>query len=51
MLASYEKRHWLMATIIRMVLGRLLGWRYDGSAQARRRAVMQLPLIAFRPMR
>ncbi len=45
---GYERRNWLVAPIIRGVLSRLLGWRYDGSASARRRLVAQLPLIAFR---
>ena len=47
-ITSYERRNWLIAPIIRRVLSRLLGWRYDGSASARRRLVAQLPLIAFR---
>ena len=38
-----------MAPIVRRVLSRLLGWRYDGSEDARRRLVCQLPLVAFRP--
>jgi deazaflavin-dependent oxidoreductase (nitroreductase family) len=48
-LAGYEQRNWLFAAIIRAVLSRLVGWRYDGSTCARRRLVAQLPLIAFRP--
>jgi deazaflavin-dependent oxidoreductase (nitroreductase family) len=48
-IAGYERRHWIIAPIMRMVLSRFLGWRYDGSAWARRRAATQLPLIAFRP--
>jgi deazaflavin-dependent oxidoreductase (nitroreductase family) len=47
-MTSYERRNWLIAPIIRGVLSRLLGWRYDGSTDARRRLVTQLPLIAFR---
>jgi deazaflavin-dependent oxidoreductase (nitroreductase family) len=50
-LAGYERRNRLAGPIIRLVLGRLLGWRYDGSDTARRRAAAQLPLIAFRPLR
>ncbi len=46
--AAYERRHRLATPLIRAVLTRLLGWRYDGSAAARRRLVTQLPLIAFR---
>jgi deazaflavin-dependent oxidoreductase (nitroreductase family) len=47
--AGYEHRHRVAAPIIRTVLSKLLGWRYDGSDAARRRLVAQLPLIAFRP--
>jgi deazaflavin-dependent oxidoreductase (nitroreductase family) len=47
-LTGYERRNWLIAPMIRGVLSRLLGWRYDGSTSARRRLVAQLPLIAFR---
>jgi hypothetical protein len=31
------------------MLGRLVGWRYDGSPAARRRVVEQLPMVAFTP--
>jgi len=47
--ADYERRNRLIAPIIRAVLSRLLGWRYDGTPAARRRAVEQLSLVAFRP--
>ena len=47
--ADYERRNRLIAPIIRAVLSRLLGWRYDGTPAARRRAVEQLALVAFRP--
>lgn len=47
--AHYEQRNRWVAPIMRMVLRRLLGWRYNGSDGARRRAVAQLPLVAFRP--
>ncbi len=47
--AQYQQRNRWVAPIMRMVLSRLLGWRYDGSDGARRRAVAQLPLVAFRP--
>jgi deazaflavin-dependent oxidoreductase (nitroreductase family) len=46
-ITGYERRNWLIAPIIRGVLSRLLGWRYDGSTSAHRRLVAQLPLIAF----
>ena len=48
-IAGYENRNRFMAPIIRLVLSRLLGWRYRGGASERRRLVQQLPLIAFRP--
>lgn len=48
-LADYERRHRIAAPVVRAVLGRLLGFRYDGSDAARLRAVQTLPLIAFRP--
>lgn len=46
---GYEDRNRFVAPIIRMVLSRLLGWRYRGVTSERRRLVQQLPLIAFRP--
>lgn len=48
--AAYEHRNRFAAPILRGVLTRLLGWRYDGSDNGRRRLVAQLPLIAFRPL-
>jgi deazaflavin-dependent oxidoreductase (nitroreductase family) len=48
-LAEYERRNRVIAPIVRAVLGRLLGWGYDGSPDARRRAVEQLPLVGLRP--
>jgi hypothetical protein len=35
--------------VVRAVLSRLVGWRYDGTPNARRRLGRELPLIAFRP--
>lgn len=49
--ADYERRNRFMAPVVRRVLSALLGWRYDGSASARRRAVEQLTLVGFRPER
>ncbi|HET8997497.1 MAG TPA: nitroreductase family deazaflavin-dependent oxidoreductase [Acetobacteraceae bacterium] len=46
---GYERRNRWMLPVIHYVLSRLLGWRYDGSAQSRRRLAEQLPLVAFRP--
>jgi len=47
--ADYERQNRLFAPIIRAVLSRLLGWRYDGTPASRRRAVEQLSLVGFRP--
>jgi hypothetical protein len=47
-LADYERRNRFARPVVRWVLGRLLGWRYDGSMPSRQRAVAQLPLVAFR---
>jgi deazaflavin-dependent oxidoreductase (nitroreductase family) len=47
--ADYERRNRWLAPVIRVVLSRLLGWRYDGTSAARRRAVEQLSLVGFRP--
>lgn len=48
-LAEYERRNRVLAPIVRVTLSRLLGWRYDGSEQARARLTGELPFIAFRP--
>ena len=50
-LARYEERNRWLAPIVRWVLSRLVGWRYDGSRQARLRLVSELPVVAFRPDR
>lgn len=47
--ADYERRHRLVAPVVRKVLSALVGWPYDGSPAARHRLVRQLPLVAFRP--
>jgi deazaflavin-dependent oxidoreductase (nitroreductase family) len=46
---NYERRNRLVASLVRWVLSRLLGWQYRASTGDRRRLVGQLPLIAFRP--
>jgi len=46
---DYEHRNRLAYPIIRYVLSRLLGWNYSGSGADIRKAVAQLPLVAFRP--
>lgn len=47
-LADYERRNRWMRPVVNRMLGYLLGWRYTGTAEARRRAVEQLPMVAFR---
>ncbi|MGV8973438.1 MAG: nitroreductase family deazaflavin-dependent oxidoreductase [Rhodoglobus sp.] len=48
-LTAYEDRNRLATRLLRAVLSKLLGWRYDGSDESKRRLLGQLPLIAFRP--
>lgn len=48
-IAGYERRNRFAAPIVRGVLSRLLGWRYDGSEDGRSRLAEELPLVAFRP--
>ena len=48
-LGDYERRNRLAAPIVRAVLSRLVGWRYDGSPSARERLVGERPILAFRP--
>lgn len=48
-LGDYERRNRRLAPIVRFVLGRLVGWRYDGSPPARDRLVRERPILAFRP--
>jgi deazaflavin-dependent oxidoreductase (nitroreductase family) len=46
--ADYEHRNRWITPLVRTLLGKLLGWRYDGSPAARLRLVRQLPVVAFR---
>lgn len=48
-LERYERRSGLPRRLVWAVLSRLLGWRYDGTPAARRRAAEQLPMEALRP--
>ena len=50
-LERYERHGGLPRSLVWAVLSRVLGWRYDGTPQARRRAAEQLPMLAFRPAR
>lgn len=47
--AAYERRNRIATPIIRSVLSKLLGWRYDGTDEARRRLVDERPLVMFMP--
>lgn len=48
-LADYERRNRAVGPIVRAILSRLAGFRYDGSAESRHRLVEALPLVAFSP--
>lgn len=48
-LTAYERRNRLVRPVVHRVLTVLAGWPYDGSPEATRRLVRQLPLVAFRP--
>jgi deazaflavin-dependent oxidoreductase (nitroreductase family) len=48
-LAAYEQRNRLLVPIVRFLLSQLVGWRYDGSPEARQRLVSDRPILAFRP--
>jgi len=48
-LRDYENRNQLLAPLVRRVLCALLGWKYTGSSEDRRRLIAQLPLVAFQP--
>ena len=46
---SYEYRNRFIAPIVHAGFSWLLGWKYHGDENERRRFVQQIPLIAFRP--
>lgn len=48
-LAGYERRNRLLIPVLRRVLSRLGGLRYDGSDSARLELVRRLPVVGFRP--
>jgi len=49
-LTDYEQRNRFAAPVVRWVLSRLVGWRYDGTNDSRRRLVQELPLVCFSPV-
>lgn len=46
---NYERRNRFIAPIVRAGFSWLLGWKYHGDQEDRRRFVQQIPLLAFRP--
>lgn len=50
-LTDYERRNRFASPLVRLLLSRLTGERYDGSMAARERVAEQLPMLAFRPRR
>jgi hypothetical protein len=50
-LADYERRNRLAGLLVRWVLSRLAGFRYDGSSESRSKLVEALPLLALSPRR
>lgn len=49
-LADYEYRNRYVRPVTDRMLSYLVGWRYDGSLEARRRVVEQLPMVAFQAL-
>ena len=49
-LTGYERRNRLAAPVVRWVVSRLVGWRYDGTNESRRRLVQERPLVSFSPV-
>lgn len=47
---NYERRNRMIAPIVRAGFSWILGWKYHGGDEDRRRFVSQIPLIAFRPI-
>jgi hypothetical protein len=47
--ADYERRNRLAGPVVRAILSRLAGFRYDGSTESRRKLVETLPLVALSP--
>lgn len=50
-LADYERRNRLALPLLRRLLARLAGVRYDGTEDARRAVAQRLPMVAFTPER
>ncbi len=48
-LATYERRNRIATPVLRRALSAMVGWRYDGSPEQRRRLVEELPFVRFSP--
>ncbi|GAB3408272.1 PNPOx family protein [Flindersiella endophytica] len=48
-IAEYEHRNRAIRPVVNKGLSWLAGWPYDGTDQARRKLVAQLPVVTFRP--
>ena len=48
-ICGYEHRNRFIAPIVRAGFSWLLGWKYHSTDTDRRRLVIQIPLLAFRP--
>ena len=46
---GYERRNRLATPVLRRALSAMLGWRYEGTPEQRRRLALQLPLVRFTP--
>jgi deazaflavin-dependent oxidoreductase (nitroreductase family) len=51
LLASYEARNRIATPVLRRALSAMVGWRYEGTAEQRRRLVSELPVVRFTPAR
>lgn len=49
-LADHERRHRIIAPVVRRTVSWLVGWPYDGSDAARAQLVQELPMVGFRPL-
>jgi deazaflavin-dependent oxidoreductase (nitroreductase family) len=47
---GYERRNRIATPVLRRALSAMLGWRYEGTPDQRRRLVEQLPVVRFSPL-
>lgn len=50
-MAAYERRNRLAMPLVRRILSAVVGWRYQGGLEARRKLMAQMPIVAFKPKR